>query len=683
MPGIPFFLLRKLRGMPAPEELSDGQVPIWSEAEGRYVPGTVGGGGGAVSDASSSAKGVVKLAGDLGGTAASPTVPGLAGKAPTSHSHAQSDVTGLAAALAAKADDGATTTALASKADDAATATALASKAASAHTHPQSDVTGLTSDIAAVQAAAAAAQGTATAALPKAGGAMTGKIVLDGDPTASLHPATRQYVLGQIAALVNGAPGALDTLKEIADALSSDETAAAALAGVVAGKLAAASNLGDLVNAATARTNLGLGNVDNTSDTSKPISTAQAAVNTSTLRRPVRNTIAALGDSITAWGDGNYYYQGYVSDVYLNHLSLETHQRIKYWGHYAKGGVSLTYMRDTLLPLLLANNPLPGACVIFGGTNDISGVGTLADSRTYSLSYSTGVLKNIINSLLTVGIVPILCTLPPRGDQPALNPTIITWNTWVRRYAAANGFPLIDVYAGVAGSDGSWASAAYTLDGEHPSMQGHRVISQQAIANGLPEIFPPNRPATSRSTADLTNLFNNGTINLGLFTTNASGVGTGLSYAGTGTASIVAPVTSDNLMGNWQQIARATGNTGTAFASKTFSAGWSVGDVIAFSCRVQTSGIDTTLTPFSVYMTQAVPGGFTTPNGVSLTFLPEGLNSWTSDVDGLVYREFTIVAGCTTLGFTMQMSAVPNAGTPWLRVGELTVYNLTTGGQLV
>ncbi len=35
-------------------------------------------GGGAVSDATTSAKGVVQLAGDLAGTAAAPTVPGLA-----------------------------------------------------------------------------------------------------------------------------------------------------------------------------------------------------------------------------------------------------------------------------------------------------------------------------------------------------------------------------------------------------------------------------------------------------------------------------------------------------------------------------------------------------------------------------------------------------------------------------
>lgn len=120
-------------------------------------------------------------------------------------------------------------------------------------------VASLASADAILTTAAADAQATADAALPKAGGTMTGKIVLDGDPTQSLHPATRQYVLAEIAALVNGAPGILDTLGEIAAQLGTDESAVAALTATVAGKLSASLNLSDLTNAGTARTNLGLG----------------------------------------------------------------------------------------------------------------------------------------------------------------------------------------------------------------------------------------------------------------------------------------------------------------------------------------------------------------------------------------------------------------------------------------
>jgi len=46
------------------------------------------------------------------------------------------------------------------------------------------------------RSAASAAQATANAALPKAGGTMTGNIVLAGAPTLSLHPASKAYVDG-------------------------------------------------------------------------------------------------------------------------------------------------------------------------------------------------------------------------------------------------------------------------------------------------------------------------------------------------------------------------------------------------------------------------------------------------------------------------------------------------------
>lgn len=49
-------------------------------------------GSGSVPDATTSAKGIVQLAGDLAGTAAAPTVPGLASKANTVHTHTASQI---------------------------------------------------------------------------------------------------------------------------------------------------------------------------------------------------------------------------------------------------------------------------------------------------------------------------------------------------------------------------------------------------------------------------------------------------------------------------------------------------------------------------------------------------------------------------------------------------------------
>ncbi|HMR73074.1 MAG TPA: hypothetical protein PKD68_03650, partial [Candidatus Saccharibacteria bacterium] len=58
-----------------------------------------------VADATGLVKGQIRLTGDLGGTATSPTVPGLANKANTTHSHLISDITSLQTTLDEKATD--------------------------------------------------------------------------------------------------------------------------------------------------------------------------------------------------------------------------------------------------------------------------------------------------------------------------------------------------------------------------------------------------------------------------------------------------------------------------------------------------------------------------------------------------------------------------------------------------
>lgn len=75
------------------------------------------------------------------------------------------------------------------------------------------------------------------------------------DTTRAVTPAGLKAA---IDALIAGAPGALDTLGEIASQLATDESAVAALTTTVSGKAAKSANLSDLASASTARTNLGV-----------------------------------------------------------------------------------------------------------------------------------------------------------------------------------------------------------------------------------------------------------------------------------------------------------------------------------------------------------------------------------------------------------------------------------------
>jgi len=77
-----------------------------------------------------------------------------------------------------------------------------------------------------------------------------------------------------VAAVVNSAPEALNTLKELADALTADESTAASLATLVGTKAPSANPTFTGTVQGITKSMVGLGNVDNTSDANKPVSTA-------------------------------------------------------------------------------------------------------------------------------------------------------------------------------------------------------------------------------------------------------------------------------------------------------------------------------------------------------------------------------------------------------------------------
>ena len=89
---------------------------------------------------------------------------------------------------------------------------------------------------------------------------------LSGNPTAptqadnddSTKIATTAYVQREVSDLLGGAPAAFDTLLEISASIANGDSDVVALTTTVGTKLAKASNLSDLANASTSRTNLGV-----------------------------------------------------------------------------------------------------------------------------------------------------------------------------------------------------------------------------------------------------------------------------------------------------------------------------------------------------------------------------------------------------------------------------------------
>lgn len=89
--------------------------------------------------------------------------------------------------------------------------------------------------------------------------------------------ATPADVTAAVSGLVNSAPAALDTLNELAAALGNDANFASTVTTALAAKAPLASPTFTGTVSGVTKGMVGLGNVDNTADASKPVSTAQAA----------------------------------------------------------------------------------------------------------------------------------------------------------------------------------------------------------------------------------------------------------------------------------------------------------------------------------------------------------------------------------------------------------------------
>ena len=88
------------------------------------------------------------------------------------------------------------------------------------------------------------------------------------DNDNSTKIATTAFVMREVSDLLGGAPAAFDTLLEISSSIANGDSDIVSLTTTVGGKLAKASNLSDLANASTARTNLGVdaAGTDNSTD---------------------------------------------------------------------------------------------------------------------------------------------------------------------------------------------------------------------------------------------------------------------------------------------------------------------------------------------------------------------------------------------------------------------------------
>jgi acyl-CoA thioesterase I len=134
----------------------------------------------------------------------------------------------------------------------------------------------------------------------------------------------------------------------------------------------------------------------------------------------------------------------------------------------------------------------PKVVVLLAGTNDIAentGKETLEEIGNNIASMSDLARAN--------GIRVVLCSVLPASDfhwhkglEPA--PKIRSLNTWIKEFAAKNGFVFVDYYSSMADNEGG-LKAELSPDGVHPNRAGYELMAplvEKGIAEALKQPLP-------------------------------------------------------------------------------------------------------------------------------------------------------------------------------------------------
>jgi lysophospholipase L1-like esterase len=369
-----------------------------------------------------------------------------------------------------------------------------------------------------------------------------------------------------------------------------------------------------------------------------------------------RNAVTSLGDSITALGGNQLGNEG---ANYYAQACVRSGQRIR-WVY--NGGIpsnNLAQMLARVQTDVIAKNA--GTCLIMAGTNNMGnpmGDPAVAGTPGY-------IMKQIVAELQAANIRPVLCTIPPRNDNLALNANVTAWNAWLTFWGERSGILVIDTYAAIVNpATGAPAAGMVEADNVHPTAVANARMAE-VVVTALAADLRNSKPRLASSSADPSNLLGAS----GLFLVDANADGYGDTWAVSGTPVGLTPTLVDDaaIAGKWQKFSRAAGSTGDLTLRREFFTGWAVGNRLALAMRVRSTGCVAGGHKWSIQIDQrGNAGSLKTVNPMYL---------WQQDiVDGILYYEFDVAADVNNIRVNI-VSHGTGAGD--VSFAQASLWNLT------
>lgn len=373
---------------------------------------------------------------------------------------------------------------------------------------------------------------------------------------------TSAAITAAVNALIGGAPGALDTLNELAAAINDDASFAASVTTALGTKAAAADLTAEIALARNAD-NLTSGTVADAriASTIARDTEVTAELLSKPLIRP--NTVAILGASIAemAGGGGAGVYDTAIASPYTRADGYFP------WANASLGG-RLTMVKNAgvggersdqiLARVTDVTNlaTLPGYCIL----------SDMASNDLLQSVASATIIANvsaICDALQAKGITIVICTVLPLAGTNAHLQRQAEVNRWIRDRVGQPGFIVCDWAARWTDPTTVVPRTGLSTDGTHPTALGAGAIGK-VLADAIRPHLGGSIHLASHNLDQLTSNLNPMMVGTGgTASTGTSGSvatnWTTLRGTGSGTLTAAKVARTDNIGGEWQSLTLAGG----------------------------------------------------------------------------------------------------------------------------